>query len=403
MLLRRGVNRWLALATVVGITALFVNGAWHDNALSDSESIGLSYYLLGLSFCLWEGRHLKVTTAIGGFLLACAVMSKEPYLLVVAPTWLALFLMRTDPVTVGRKLFARYSLFGIGALAVALSLYMIPTGAMKAYIQMVARYAAIHRDPKTSICAFYGNAEPRTVLGTLDIWGRVFVNDRVLGHLLPLGVPGLVMVYRRSKLLFGLALLICVAGLKASTVGNCPWRHYYTMAISGIAFALVAGVDTVSKALRSAGSSLGTSFGVAAVVVAGFHVSPDIARLRKEHHERATLGEPQDGLLKFIAENTTKTDRIFTSGNPMLYVQTDRLSAVRESSFGDELLASYPGKTDEEKLRPIFDELARNKPKVVFLDPEYEDKRVRFNKAMLMPFLDQFHYKKIGDRLYLRP
>ncbi|MFL5305480.1 MAG: hypothetical protein ACJ8F1_09705, partial [Polyangia bacterium] len=77
-LMARRIPRLLALALMLAIIVLFVNPAWHDTALSDAEGIGVSYYMLGLGCLLWEGRHAKATTILGGAFLSCCVLSKEP-------------------------------------------------------------------------------------------------------------------------------------------------------------------------------------------------------------------------------------------------------------------------------------------------------------------------------------
>ena len=103
--------------------------------------------------------------------------------------------------------------------------------------------------------------------------------------------------------------------------------------------------------------------------------------------------EPVPGAFEFIRKNTVPSDRIFTTGPPVLYPETNRVSAVRESNIIDEILGSYEGKTDEERLRPIYLQLVKNKPKVVILDPENGHRKGRHMQALLIPFLTEFKYK----------
>jgi hypothetical protein len=404
-LLARRVSRLFAAAVVIGIVGLFMERSWHDTALSDSESIGLSYYLLGLACFLWEGRRIKVTTTLGGFFLGCCVMSKEPFLAPALMTWLGLFWLRRSPAPPRerRVLFAKYSLLGVGILIFGLAAYMVPTGAMKAYVKQAIGYVTIHRDAKASYCAANGAAQSRTLSDTWNVVRSVFVNERELGYLVPLLAPGLVFVWRRSRVLFAFVVLTFIAGLMAATASNCPWQHYYTMAMTGVIFALAASVDTLATPLAARVPSLRLGLGIAALLLVALHVYGDVTHVREGHYVREPWQPPTPDLMKFIADHTTSADRIFTTGTPMLYVQANRLSAVRESSIIDDVLGAYPGKTDEEKLRPLRDELERNKPKVVFLDPWFEGRRSRHLAALVMPYLKQFGYKQISDRLYLRP
>ena len=104
-----------------------------------------------------------------------------------------------------------------------------------------------------------------------------------------------------------------------------------------------------------------------------------------------------------IKRNTTPADRIFTTGPPVLYPEADRISAVRESNIIDEILGSYEGKTDAERLRPIYDQLVKHRPKVVVLDPENGYRKARHYKALVIPYLTEFKYKKVTEYIYVRP
>jgi len=95
------------------------------------------------------------------------------------------------------------------------------------------------------------------------------------------------------------------------------------------------------------------------------------------------------GSFEVIAQHTTPADRIFTTGPPLIYPQTDRLSAARESTYVDEGLGFYNGKTDEEKLSGIRAQLERNMPKVFITDPENVHRKVRHDRALIHPFLTE--------------
>jgi hypothetical protein len=408
-LIARRIPRLLALAVTLGIISLFVNPTWHDTALSDAESIGLSYYMFGVALLLWEGRFARVTTVLGGLFLSCAVFSKEPFGPIVVATWVAFFWLRGHPRPSRNsvKAFATYSLLGVGIFIVLLSAYMVPTGAMKAYLRMVASYNAIYSDPKRSYCVALGIFHPTTPLNDLRIaWGKIrasFLNENVLGFLFPILIPGLIFALRRSWVLLVVLFCAAVAALWAAMATKCMWVHYYNMSMAGVIVLLVVGTDSMKDAIRNAVPSIRAGVGIAAVLLVGLHMLPDLDKQRAANHRREGWNEPQAGLLAYIKANTTPSDRIFTSGPPFLYPQSDRISAVRETNIIDEILGSYDGATDQEKLRPIYLQLVKNKPKVVFLDPENGHRKNRHKQALLMPFLEEFKYKKINENLYLRP
>jgi hypothetical protein len=409
-LVGRGIGRFFAAAVMVGAVALFVGGNWHDSSLSDCESIGLSYYMLGLACLLWEGRFVKLTTVLGGLFLACCVLSKEPFGLVVVFTWVTVFWLRGrgQPSRESSKLYAQYSLLGVWLLILALCVYMVPTGAMKGYLHLLlVDYRRIYSDPASSYCVLWGAGSTAATGGFIvDSWNRIrsaFLNESILGYLLPLLLPGAVFAFRRSKTLLALTALVFLGALAAPPMSRCMWHHYYIMTMAGVVFALVVAADSLKPALRAASRPLRGATTVALMLLVGLHVAPEIEKERKANYKREPWSEPQPGLVEFINANTTPSDRIFTTGAPILYPQTNRSSAARESCYVDAILGSYDGATDAEKLRPIYLQLVKNKPKVVFLDASLNDNRPRTNAALLKPFLAEFKYKKINDQLYLRP
>jgi hypothetical protein len=408
-LVARGVGRFLAMAAAIGIASLFTSLRFHDTALSDSESIGLAYFMMGLALSLWEGRFIKVTTVLGGVFLTCCVLSKEPFAPVVLFTWLGLCWMRgrPGPTRDSAKLYFKYSLAGVGGFLALLLAYMIPTGSLKAYIKVAGGYARMYRDPLQSYCVLLGKYHPTTFFGDRKAeWLAIhsnYMNETVLGYLLPFLLAGAVFTLRRSRPLFVMTSLAFLGALWAATASNCMWLHYYNMSTAGVVFALAVGLDSMSQPLRQADRLLRVGVSIAAVALIVGHTFDEFNLHRTAPYARGPWGEPQAGLMEFIAKNTTPADRIFTDGPPILYPQADRMSAVRESNFTDEILAAYDGNTDAEKLRPIRAELMKNRPKVVFLDPESAPRKARHRTVLIMPFLKDLKYKKAAENIYVRP
>jgi hypothetical protein len=111
---------------------------------------------------------------------------------------------------------------------------------------------------------------------------------------------------------------------------------------------------------------------------------------------------PVPGVLEFVAANSSPTDKILTTGPPLIYMYSHRYGAVREIIL-DEFLMLYPGKTDVERVRGLRDELVKNRPKIVILDPLFEDRKRRHMDALFVPFFRDFGYQKVGDYYYVRP
>ena len=111
---------------------------------------------------------------------------------------------------------------------------------------------------------------------------------------------------------------------------------------------------------------------------------------------------PVSGVLEFVAANSSPGDKILTTGPPLIYMYTHRYGAVREIIL-DEFLMLYPGKTDVERVRGLREELLKNRPKIVILDPLFEERKRRHMEALFVPFFRDFGYQKVGDYYYVRP
>jgi hypothetical protein len=408
-LILRRIDCVLATTFAVCIVALFVNPDFHDTALSDSESIGVSYFLLGLAFLIAETKFRNVTDAIGAAFMTCCALSKEPFAPTVLTTWASVFLLRDGLLDFRRRAtrYVKFTGLGVGLVIVALCIYMVPTGSMTAYLQMVGRYPRIYRDPTHSYCVVLGRFHPSTPLGELKTqWDGIckdFLNFGRLGYMAPMFAAGLVYITRRSLPLLAATFAGLVAGLWAVTASNCQWTHYYSMTMAGFFAFLAIGLDTM-KAPFWAFDRWGRWFiRLAVVSSAAVTVYPRYDAESGVVHATQLPGDPVPGVLAFIAANSVPTDRILTTGPPLLYVLADRISAIRESNVIDEILGVYTGATDEEKLRPIHDELVKNMPKIVVLDPENGYRKTRHMTTLIMPFLKEFQYRMASENIYVHP
>jgi hypothetical protein len=191
--------------------------------------------------------------------------------------------------------------------------------------------------------------------------------------------------------------------------------HYFNMSMAGVIFVLCVGADSMTArtpevpgergphGFLTVGRLVRAGACTAALLLLVAHSGTEFAKQRVTEYHRQAWQEPIPGVLAFIQQNTTPADRIFTTGPPLLYAKADRISAVRESNIIDEIIGSYDGATDEERLGPIRQELDRNRPKIVVLDPEHVWHKSRTYRTLVMPFLADLRYQKVRENLYLRP
>jgi len=409
-LLSRRMNRAVSTALISALVFAWVNTGFHANGLGDAESIGLSFYFLGVAALIANApKYRGYLQAAGGFLLASAVFSKEPYAGAVVGTWMSLYLLVHNKTNF-RQNAARYVKFtgiGVAALLLVLSAYMIPTGSMTAYIRMVEGYAALYRNPSTSICVVFGRWTPSTPLHELKEQAKYihaqFFNTATIGYLTPFFVASVVFIWRQSRILFAASLATAILALYSVTATNCQWTHYYNMALSGMFLFLIVGADRMSAELLHTSALVRRYVGAMLVAVIAMYAYPRAhSELHNWPYHFQPMWVPVSGVLEFVAANSSPNDKILTTGPPLIYMYTHRYGAVREIIL-DEFLMLYPGNNDVERVRGLRDELVKNRPKIVILDPLFEERKRRHMDALFVPFFRDFGYQKVGDYYYVRP
>jgi hypothetical protein len=409
-LIKRGADVFFCTALALGIVFFFVHPVYHEAFLADTESIGLSYYLWGVAFLIASTRHRRLAEIVGGMFMTFCGLSKEPFIPCVVATWAACYVLVY--VGVSRRTLLSYlknTTVGVAIVVVALSLYMIPTGSMSAYIATVRGYFTMFRDARKGYCVLLGTFQP-TGLG---LWHdlpsqiarirRDFFNVATLGSLAPFFAASFVFTWRRSPVLFLASFVALLFALYGITASHCYFSHYYLMGQAGLFFFLAVGVDSIGSKLLGCRAEVRWWVRTVPLLTILLLIWPKIESAPPAAVLKGRLlVEPAPGLFEFIRTNSTPADKIFTTGPPSLYVYSDRVAAVRESSIIDELVPAMPGETDAEKLRPLYQELVRNQPKIVFLDPEHGHRKYRHLNSAIMPFLNEFKYKKVSETLYLR-
>jgi hypothetical protein len=410
-LLTRRIDRVLAMGLSLALIHLWVTQAFHDSALSDTESIGLSYYFLGTACLLARTRFPAAAPALGTALLICCAQAKDPFLPCVVVTWATCFFLLERHGTLREEAvkYVKRSTVGGAIIVVGLLIYMVPTGALHAYIQMIERYPVIYRDPVQSFCVAGGVFKPTTPLNDLYLQARALGNDyanlATMGFLIPFAAGLVLYTRRRSVPVLVGAVAALATSFLAVAASNCPWKHYYNMLLGGLFFLLAVALDLLTPHVRALRRTMLWMVRVAMLTGVFVAIWPRIEAERPLYGTRAfppTMTEPAPHVFELIRKYTTRADRIVTNGNPILYVQVNRLAGVRESNFLDPILGYYIGDTDETKLRPVYEEMLKSRPKIVILDPSFGDARRRHQRALWAPFLANNHYKKLTDSVYLR-
>jgi hypothetical protein len=231
------------------------------------------------------------------------------------------------------------------------------------------------------------------------------VNVPRLGVFVPLFVA--LFAFGGKKTILGVAACITAAGaLYGVTIGRAFAPHYFIMAMTGTFFCAVIGTILLDGYSKRSGRAIRRWIGLSLAAIALATVWP---RLSDEWGKYKSYPVPEPPVsqndLALVRAHSQPGDRIWTLGDPLLYVYSNRLNVVREGIVLDEIIEYQPGSTDEERLAGQREELRANPPKLVIFgdDPVSYTRKQRYISALVLPFVRDAGYTKIDDKLYVRP
>jgi hypothetical protein len=407
-LLSRGANRVFVGALFAVLIDHFFDRGFHDSSINNAETLALDFFMLGTGVLLMRTRRPRLQHVVGGALLALAPLSKEPLAFASLTAWVAILLLHRSESQSPRatKEFALATIAGAAGVVLAWLIYMLATRSLGAYIfqfQLSLTYTKNYsrqlnwfpKDPAGGVAA--------------ELWRRLrtpYFNAAHVGVFAPLLVAP-VALWRGQRRLAG-ALMIATVGaaLYSVTIGRGFAPHYFIMAMAGTFFCAVVGAIALDGAARAAGPALGRWIALWWVAVAALWAFP---RFSDEWSNRRAYKTPPSPVsqseVDFVRGHTAPGDRIWTLGDPLLYVYSDRLTAFREGIVIDELIDYYPGVTDVERVADQRRGLLANKPKLIVFGEDlvnYQRKQ-RYIQALVMPFIRDAGYVKLSDKFYARP
>ena len=398
----RGVGALLSLAIGLLVSWMYLDPAYHDPSVNDAESIALAYYLFGLA-SLMAARNRAWLQRAGAACFTLCVLTKEPFVFLVLPTWLTFFFDPPPGEGAGgarrKRDYVKASVVGAAVPAALVLLYLAIVGGLEDYLLGY---------PRTRVFAStYAAAIHRFIPGTFldeqrQTWGYLRAGLFNLAHLapwLPLLIAGLLATKRRHLPRLACALLAFAGSVYAVSIGHCFWNHYFVTSVGGLALlAAISGLEIASLApnpwmLRLAGA------------IALATLLPSVgARYATDARWNFTPVRPDvpAALLDYISRNTGPNDYVLSSA-PIVYFLTNRRGAITYNSFLDEVLPTFPGATDTERFAALRAQMQAHMPKVVYVEPLPSQRNRRHLDELVTPFLAANGYTLVQGQFYVRP
>lgn len=407
-LLSRKSNRLFVAALLALMIDHFFDHGFHDSSINNAETLGLDFFMIGCGVLLIRTRRTRLAHVLGGALLALSPLSKEPLALPVLLAWGAILLRyRLESEDPGAaKRFALETIAGAAGVVLVWLVYMLATRSLGAYfheLQLTMMY--------TKNYAHQLNWFPSSPAGgeLAECWRRLrkaYVNWAHLGAFVPLFVAPLALGDRRWRAIGAVALATAAAAVYVVSIGRGFAPHYYLMAMTGTFFLAVVGALSLDAAAKSAGRDVERWVAAAWIAIAVFVVWPRFADETEKLADYKTPTAPfSRAEVDFVRAHSAPGDSIFTVGDPLLYVFSDRVTAFREGIVIDELISYYPGATDEQRLAEQRQVLLAKRPKLIVFgdDPVSYKRKQRYIAALVNPVLRDGGYVKLNDKFYVRP
>ena len=400
-LMFRRVGAPLALGVGLLIANMYLDPTYHDTSLNDVESIGLAYYLFGVAF-LMNGRGRPWAQGVGCAFLALCILTKEPFLFLAFPTWLT-FLFDPSDASGGRvtRPFRSYlvsSVIGAAIPTLLILAYLAIIGGLKDYVLGYPRTRAFAET--------YAVVIHRFVPGTFEeersqIWRYLsadLVNLERLGPWLPLFIAGIFSTIRKHALRVTFGIVTAFGGMYAISIGHCFWKHYFIMGFGALALLAALSAFQIGAYTRDPRALRVVGIMTVMLLFPRFHT-------RWDDDVHATFKPAVPGpaaVLDYITQNTRPSDYILSTA-PGVYFYTKRKSALTYNSFLDDVIETFPGKTDEERIARMRAQLQKHMPKVVYIEPQYPARDTRTLAELVMPFIQDNGYTLVQPQVYQRP
>jgi hypothetical protein len=406
-LLSRRTNRFLVIGALMLMINHFYDDGLHNAVINDAETLSLDFFMLGTGVLLIRTKWERAQQILGGVLLALSPLSKEPMLFAAGAAWLTLLVLHgfeAGGVRAARR-FALFTSTGRGGGGAFWFFYMLVTHSLSWYVLQLELSIAYTRNYAYQMRWASPSPAGGELADTLRRLAAAYVDAAHLAVFIPFFVA-LVALAGRRWIVSVAAVVTFAASLYAVSVGHGFAPRYFIMAMTGTFFCVVLGVLALDGAAKRSGREMSRWVGATWLAIACALTLPRFqAEWQKRRSYRVEPPPVAQSDIDFVRAHTSASDKIWTTGDPLLYVYSDRVSAFRGGIVLDEIIDYYPGKTDKERLSVIRQGLVENRPKLVVIADDMVSARrqQRYMRALVLPFLRDGGYVQLDDRFYLRP
>lgn len=414
-LTRIGIMRRLSLLIALILAFFHLHtGFMHFYIVHNGVEIyGLAFSILAFCSFFWvqnkNPKQLYITHVLGGIFLALAILSKEPFILGLAPLTFFTFFEGT-PLKFNKAKFLSM-LIGFSSIFSLLLFYLFWNNALISYIDIF--FLNIASSKQYAPCIGYPN--PTSLKEELSFALKWLNYHKFFQTISPLYPFYLAAIYFNR---FNFKTIICLisifGSLVAFTLGHCFYPNYLLMSFFPFTSLAIVGGKSVSDYffhLKQKNKYDNFYFFLFMLLVLyPFFVQPLNYFLREWRSYPNYQQEAYDTnavvlkkkVLPLINKYTQPEDKVLLVGFGSLYIFTDRKPATKYVQPIDCILQIKTNKWSwEERKSDFMDDLEKNDPKVIYLQKEYWACGKLINEAV-KPFIEGKNYAKCDHNLYIK-
>ena len=292
-------------------------------------------------------------------------------------------------------------LAGVMAVVVALTLYLLCSGALLASYKMVYRNFVYSRYYAIDM----GWTIPRSFWGTLEhSFQRLWKGYSQGIPFLPFVPLYLAFLWRwRSNFFLVVNLVGIAAAFIAISMGQCFFEHYFQIGLIALMQPAIYGAVYVHQDIKKHVRWLWVVIVLVSMVLLLWQVVPALKRERRPIPRFKMDIQVPVNLQRAVAWYTTRDDYILSNVSPDWQVILDRRHSYTWAYMVDEYIRMYDGKDEADRLRRLKDEIGKKLPRIIYLDGSMIPRQIRHLNAVILPIMGEHRYRQLAPGLFVLP
>ena len=393
----------------IGLSLIYLlfNPAHHEGTINDSETYGLLFTIIAFACIHWRTRTNAARNLMkfgGGVALALAILSKEPFVLIVLPMVVINYAFESPTAGAAKKAHLVSILLGAGSVCLLLVGYLWAHAALAAYLAEIKKTLIYSQTYASS----YGIWQSKSWFATIKyvsakLYHGYFEQMRFWA-LIPFYVAfGYTWRWSWFTLLNISGLL---AGMYSVTIGYCFFVHYYTIGIFPFIAIAVYGAVAITTIRRQAFLILN----FLAVLLAGWLCCQMLVTAWRQASAADFKMIHNDFMmpsaLQTAIDQYTKPDDyiLLLSSHAYYYALLNRRHAFKFAIPLDGMIPIYDGVTNADKMRLLTLDVVAKLPKVIYIENSWLfAKQQQHLSQIVVPLIQQYHYQQINAGVFVLP